>query len=160
VLFERLYRAWTARGIQSQPLLLPETIALSAPQAALLSRHQTDLEKLGLELEPFGPSAMLIRAVPTGLGKIDLEPFVLDVLDDLSQWDHASTVEAKVRPVLASLACHGAVRAGRSMELPEIKTLIEDWRAEGELTTCPHGRRTVFRLGTDDLEKIFGRAGW
>jgi len=160
VLFERLYRAWIARGIQSQPLLLPHPIELSAAHAALVCRYQDDLEKLGLELEPFGLSAVLIRGVPTGLGKIDPEPFLQDVLDDLSRWDHASTVETKVRPVLASLACHGAVRAGRQLELPEIKALIEEWRAEGEMTTCPHGRRTVFRLGTDDLEKMFGRAGW
>lgn len=160
VLFERLYRAWTVRGIQAQPLLLPESIELSAPHAALFRRYQGDLEKLGLELEPFGSSAVLIRAVPMGLGKIDPEPFLHDVLDDLSQWDHASTVETRVRPVLASLACHGAVRAGRSLELPEIRALIEDWRAEGEMTTCPHGRRTAFRLGTDDLEKMFGRVGW
>ncbi|MCS6897713.1 MAG: hypothetical protein NZM29_07025, partial [Nitrospira sp.] len=70
------------------------------------------------------------------------------------------TVENKVRPILASVACHAAVRAGRSLELPEIKTLVEDWVAEGEQTTCPHGRRTVFRLSTDELEKMFGRAGW
>lgn len=160
VLFERLYRAWTLRGIQSQPLLLPASIELSAPHASLLRRYQDELEKLGLELEPFGASAVLIRAVPLGLGKIDPEAFLQDVLDDLAQWDHASTVETKVRPVLASLACHGAVRAGRPMELPEIKALVEDWRAEGEMTTCPHGRRTAFRLGTDDLEKMFGRVGW
>jgi DNA mismatch repair protein MutL len=160
VLFERLYRAWTARGIQFQPLLLPASIELSAPHAALLRRYHGELEKLGLGLEPFGASAVLIRAVPMGLGKLDPEAFLQDLLDDLAQWDHASTVETKARPVLASLACHGAVRAGRPMELPEIKALVEDWRAEGEITTCPHGRRTVFRLGTDDLEKMFGRAGW
>ena len=160
VLFERLYRAWTVRGIQSQPLLLPASIELSVPHAALLSRYQGELEKLGLGLEPFGGAAVLIRAVPMGIGKIDPEAFLQDLLDDLAQWDHASTVETKVRPVLASLACHGAVRAGRPMELPEIKALVEDWRTEGEITTCPHGRRTSFRLGTEDLEKMFGRAGW
>jgi DNA mismatch repair protein MutL len=160
VLFERLYRAWIAQGIRAQPLLLPETVELSAPHAALLLRHQGDLEKLGLELEPFGSSAVLVRSVPTGLGKIKPDAFLEDLLDDLNQWDRASTVEMKVRPVLASLACHGAVRAGRSMELPEIEALVEDWRSEGEMTTCPHGRRTVFRLSTDDLEKMFGRAGW
>lgn len=160
VLFERLYRAWTVEGIHAQPLLLPETVELSAPHAALLRRHQGDLEKLGLELEPFGSSAVLIRSVPTGLGKITPAAFLEDLLDDLSQWDRAATIEMKVRPVLASLACHGAVRAGRSMELPEINALVEDWRTEGEMTTCPHGRRTVFRLSTDDLEKMFGRAGW
>ena len=160
VLFERLYRAWIARGIQSQPLLLPHSIELSGAHAALVRRYQDDLEQLGLELEPFGGAAVLIRAVPTGLGKIDPEPFLQDVLEDLSRWEYAAAVETKVRPVLASLACHGAVRAGRSLELPEIKTLIEEWCAEGEMTTCPHGRRTIFRLGTDDLEKMFGRVGW
>jgi DNA mismatch repair protein MutL len=83
-----------------------------------------------------------------------------DILDDLVQWEVASGFEAKVRPVLASLACHGAVRSGRSMELPEIKTLVEDWIAEGKVTTCPHGRRTCFTLSTTDLEKMFGRIGW
>ncbi|MCP9441401.1 MAG: DNA mismatch repair endonuclease MutL [Nitrospira sp.] len=160
VLYERLFRAWASRDVRSQPLLIPETVVLPASHATLLGRYQGDLEKLGLELEPFGPSSVLVRAVPMGLGKIEMEPFLLDVLDDLSQWDDASTVEAKVRPILASLACHGAIRSGRSLELPEIKALVEDWRAEGEPTTCPHGRRTVFRLGTDDLEKMFGRAGW
>jgi DNA mismatch repair protein MutL len=160
VLFERLFRAWTARGIQTQPLLVPESIELSAPHASLLQRYQGDLEKLGLELEPFGASAVLIRAMPVGGDTVNPETFLQDLLDDLSQWDNASSLEAKVRPVLASLACHGAVRAGRQMEPVEIKTLVEDWRAEGEITTCPHGRRTSFRLSTDDLERMFGRAGW
>ena len=160
VLFERLYRAWTHEGIHAQSLLLPETVELSPPHAALLCRHQGDLEKLGLELEPFGSSAVLIRSVPMGLGKIAPGALLEDLFDDLNQWDRVSTIEMKVRSVLASLACHGAVRAGRAMELSEIKALVEDWRAEGEMTTCPHGRRTVFRLSTDDLEKMFGRAGW
>ena len=160
VLFERLYRAWTARGIHSQPLLIPESVELSASHAALLQRYQSEIEKLGLELEPFGASAVLIRAVPVGVGKINPETFIQDLLEDLIQWDKAASLEANVRPVLASLACHGAVRAGRSMELPEIKRLVEDWTAEGEITTCPHGRRTSFRLSTEDLEKMFGRAGW
>ncbi|MGQ0668005.1 MAG: DNA mismatch repair endonuclease MutL [Nitrospiraceae bacterium] len=160
ILFERLLRAWAARGIHSQPLLIPESIELSAPHAALLQRYQGDLEKLGLGLEPFGASAVLIRSIPVGLGAIRPETFLQDLLDDLSQWDSAYGVEAKVRLVLASLACHGAVRAGRPMELPEIKALVEDWLSEGAITTCPHGRRTSFRLSTTDLEKMFGRVGW
>jgi DNA mismatch repair protein MutL len=82
------------------------------------------------------------------------------LLEDLHQWERVPTLEARVRSVLASLACHGAVRAGRSMKLDEIQVLVEEWRSEGEITTCPHGRRTSFRLSTDDLEKMFGRAGW
>jgi DNA mismatch repair protein MutL len=160
VLFERLFRAWTARAIQSQPMLIPDCIELPAPHAALLQRYQGDLEKLGLGLEPFGTSTVLIRSIPVGLGRIVPETFLHDLLEDLTQWDSLSSAEAKVRSVLASLACHGAVRAGRPMELPEIKVLVEDWRAEGAITTCPHGRRTSFRLSTSDLEHMFGRAGW
>ena len=160
VLFERLYRAWTTRGIQAQPLLIPDPVELSPPQATLLQRHQHDLEQLGVDIEPFGSSTVLIRAIPVGLGKIDPTTFLQDLLDDLTQWDRASSLEASVRSVLASLACHGAVRAGRSMKSEEIKALVEDWRTEGEITTCPHGRRTSFRLSITDLEKMFGRAGW
>lgn len=160
VLFERLYRAWTAHRIQVQPLLIPEPLELAPPQAALLERYRGDLEQLGIEVEPFGTSTVLIRSVPLGLRPVDPGPLVQDLLDDLVLWDRASTMEAKVRPVLASVACHGAVRAGRSMQLEEITALVEEWRAEGEITTCPHGRRTSFRLSTDDLEKMFGRAGW
>jgi DNA mismatch repair protein MutL len=160
VLFERLYRAWTTRGIQAQPLLIPDPVELSSPQVALLQRYQNDLEQLGMEIEPFGSSTVLIRAIPVGLGKIDPTTFLQDLMDDLMQWDSASGLEARVRSVLASLACHGAVRAGRSMKSEEIKVLVEEWRTEGEITTCPHGRRTSFRLSITDLEKMFGRAGW
>ncbi|OQW32207.1 MAG: hypothetical protein A4E19_19415 [Nitrospira sp. SG-bin1] len=160
VLFERLYRAWTTRGIQAQPLLIPDPIELPPPQAALLQRYQKDLQQLGLEIEPFGSCTALVRALPIGLGKIDPTTFLQDLMDDLDQWDSTPGLEARVRPVLASLACHGAVRAGRSMKSEEIKALVEDWRAEGGITTCPHGRRTSFRLSITDLEKMFGRAGW
>jgi len=160
VLFERLYRAWMARGMAAQPLLIPESVDLSAPHAALVQRYQGELEKLGLELEPFGLSTVLVRSVPLGVGAINAPAFLQDLLDDLSHWGEASTLEGRVRPVLASLACHSAVRAGRSMGLPEIQQLTEDWLAEGKIQTCPHGRRTVFELTVEELEKLFGRVGW
>lgn len=160
VLFERLYRAWTTRGIQAQPLLIPDPVELSPPQVALLQRYQHNLEELGMDIEPFGSSTVVIRAIPVGLGKLDPTTFLQDLMDDLTQWDSASSLEVRVRSVLASVACHGAVRAGRSMKQEEIKALVEEWRAEGEITTCPHGRRTSFRLSITDLEKMFGRAGW
>jgi DNA mismatch repair protein MutL len=160
VLFERLVRQWGERAIQSQPLLIPEPIELPQPAAALLERYRDDLAGLGLELEPFGASAVLLRTVPVGIGKLDPGRLIPDVLEDLSQWERASSLEERVRPLLASVACHGAVRSGRSMDLPEIKALVDDWIAAGSITTCPHGRRTSFRLSTEDLEKMFGRAGW
>ncbi len=160
VLYERLYRAWTTRALQAQPLLLPESVDLLPVHADVIRRYQNDLEKLGLEIEPFGATTVLVRSIPVGLGPVDPKTFLQDLLEDMSQWDRVPGLEERVRPVLASLACHSAVRAGRPMKVDEIKVLVEEWRSEGEISTCPHGRRTSFRLSIEDLEKMFGRAGW
>ena len=160
VLFQRLWRGWQSREIPSQPLLIPEPIELSAAQSTLLLKRRDDLEKLGLLIEPFGATAVAIRGVPVGLGKVDAAVLVQDLLDDLTEWDRASSLDQRIQPVLASLACHGAVRAGRALALPEIQQLIDDWVQEGLIMTCPHGRRTAFRLSTDELAKLFGRVGW
>jgi DNA mismatch repair protein MutL len=158
VLFERLWRAWLSHAMPSQPLLIPEPIDLPPHSAVLLQRYLSDLEKLGLTIEPFGTASFVIRAVPALLGNFDYVSLIQDLVEDLSQWNAVSSLEARVRPVLASLACHGAVRAGRSLELPEIKNLIEDWIGEGLPMTCPHGRRVALRLPEEELAKIFGRA--
>jgi DNA mismatch repair protein MutL len=158
VLFERLLRAWTNEGISAQPLLVPETIAVPPHAGVLLQQYIEDLAKLGLEIEPFGGRSFVVRAVPAHFGCHDYAGFVQDLIDELAQWDSASSLEAKIRPVLATVACHSAVRAGRDMTPPEIKRLIEDWGKEGSPTTCPHGRRIALRLSTEELAKIFGRA--
>jgi DNA mismatch repair protein MutL len=160
VLFERLVQRWSASELAAQPMLIPEPVELTPPESALLERHRDDLSRMGIEVEPFGGTTVLLRATPVGLGSLDPRRLIPDLLDDLSRWKDAPTLETRARLILASMACHGAVRSGRAMDLPEIKTLIEDWMAAGSMTTCPHGRRTVFRLSTDDLEKMFGRAGW
>ncbi|HQY58056.1 MAG: DNA mismatch repair endonuclease MutL [Nitrospira sp.] len=158
VLFERLLRAWQGKSLPSQPLLLPEPLELPVQQALILQRHLVELEGLGLLIEPFGPSSFLIRSLPVMLGHPDLRALVQDLIDDLEQWDSISSLETKVKPILASLACHAAVRAGRTMALPEIKQLAQDWVAEGLIMTCPHGRRVAFRLSGDELARLFDRA--
>lgn len=160
VLYQRLLRRWKSRAVASQPLLIPEPVELAAGHCSLVERHREDLEGLGLSIEPFGTSTLVIRAVPVGLGKIDAAAFTQDLLDDLAQWDRLPSLEGRIQPVLASLACHGAVRAGRAMGLPEIARLAQDWVEEGLVMTCPHGRRTAFRLSADELDKLFGRVGW
>lgn len=158
VLFERLWRAWRGHSLSIQPLLLPEPLELPIQQAILLQRHLAELERLGVLIEPFGPSSFLIRSLPVMLGHTDLAALVQDLIDDLEQWDSISSLETKVKPILASLACHGAVRAGRAMALPEIKQLVQDWLSEGLIMTCPHGRRVAFRLSADELARMFDRA--
>ncbi len=157
VLFERLCRARLGEAMPSQPLLIPETVDVPAQHAALLQRHLSELEQAGLKIEPFGAHSFIIRAVPALLKPLDYAALVLDLVDDLSQWNTASPLETRLRSVMASMACHGAVRAGRAMELPEIKRLIEEWIEEGLPPTCPHGRRVALRLPEEELARMFER---
>jgi DNA mismatch repair protein MutL len=158
VLFERLCRGRLGEELPSQPLLIPETVEVPAHHAVLLQRHLPDLEQAGLKIEPFGAHTFVIRAVPALLKPLDYAALVLDLVDDLSQWNQTSPLETRLRSVMASMACHGAVRAGRAMELPEIKRLVEEWVQEGLPPTCPHGRRIALRLPEEELARIFGRA--
>lgn len=158
VLFQRLWRAWQQGTIQVQPLLLPETIELTDHQALVMSQSLADLERVGVVIEPFGASTFLVRAMPAALGKPELRSFVEDLLEDLSQWSSTPSFDERVKRVVATLACHGAVRAGRGMALPEIKQLVEDWVEEGSIMTCPHGRRVALRFPAGELARLFGRA--
>ena len=157
VLFERLRKQWKTHLLVSQPLLLPQPIEVSTHQADMIRRHADDLEQLGLSIEPFGSRTFLVRSLPAILAQVDPEALVHDLVEDLEQWESLSSLEDRLQPIMASLACHGAVRAGRQMGLPEIKHLIEDWLVEGAIMTCPHGRRTAFRLSTDELARMFHR---
>ena len=160
VLFQRLWRTWMTRDMVTQPLLIPEPIDLTVAQYTLLQKYTGDLEQLGLVLEPFGANTVVLRAVPVGVGSVDGASVVRDVLEDLAEWASISSLDARVQAVLATLACKSAVQAGRTMALPEIEQLVRDWVDEGVMSTCPHGRRTAFRLSADELDTLFGRTGW
>ena len=157
VLFERLSRAFAQHTVTQQPLLIPEPVAVPLHQAMQLQQHLSDLAGLGLDIEPFGPGTFLIRAVPALLGHTDAVALVHRILEDLTESSSSVSCEQRLWPILATMACHSAVRAGRAMALPEIKVLIEDWVAEGFPTTCPHGRRIALRLPAQELDKIFNR---
>jgi DNA mismatch repair protein MutL len=157
VLFERLCRQWRDRLLVSQPLLLPQPIEVSARQADVIRRHAGALEQVGISIEPFGSGCFAVRALPAMLAHGDAEGLVQDLAEDLEQWESLSSLEERLKPIMASLACHGAVRAGRPMALPEIQRLIEEWTQEGRIMTCPHGRRVAFRLSTDELARMFNR---
>ncbi|HET6674006.1 MAG TPA: DNA mismatch repair endonuclease MutL [Nitrospiraceae bacterium] len=157
VLFERLRRQWRDRVLAAQPLLLPQPVEISPQQEEVIRMYAGDLDQLGLSVEPFGSGACLIRTLPAILAHVDAEALVLDLVDDLAKWNSLSSLEEKVTPIMASLACHGAVRAGRSMALPEIQRLVEEWVEEGRIMTCPHGRRVAFRLSVEELTRMFNR---
>lgn len=158
VLFERLWRSWDEGSLQTQPLLIPEPIEVPLHEADRLEQHVEELAKLGLELGRFGRTAFVIRAVPSMLGQINYALLVQDLVEDLSEWKSMASLDMKIRAVLASLACRGAVQAGRVMQEPEIKQLMMDWVQEGCPMTCPHGRRVALRFSSEELNQIFGRA--
>ena len=158
VLFERLMRGASGRAVATQPLLIPEPIELPPHAGVLLQESLADLSKIGLEVEPFGARGFLIRAVPAVLRHVDYRGLVQDLVEDLSEWRSTASFEERIRSVLATLACHSAVRAGRAMALPEMTALIREWVTEGMPTTCPHGRRIALRLPVEELERIFHRS--
>ena len=158
VLFERLRRAWHNQALQTQTLLIPEPIDLLPHQCELLAEHVPSLAKLGLEIEQFGPHAFVVRAVPAMLGPMSVSSLIHQLIEDLSEWNSSDSLEKKIRPIFASMACQSAVQAGRSMTDPEIQELLTDWAREGYPMTCPHGRRIALRLSFDELDKMFGRA--
>jgi DNA mismatch repair protein MutL len=160
VLYERLCAQIEEGAIPSQQSLLPQPVELAASAAVLVRAHLADLERLGFEVEDFGGGAFLVRAMPALVGRADPVAILKALVED---WEaEASTPSAKEQyhAVLASLACHSAVRSGRRLELPEMRRLLEDWRDAGHPVTCPHGRRIAMRLTIEELDRIFGRQGW
>jgi len=160
VLFERLWRGWEGRErqqIQIQPLLIPEPVDLPIPMATKFEAILPELAALGLELERMSPSAFVVRSVPSLVGQMDYGALLEDIVDDMSEWQSVDSLDKRIRPVLASMACQGAVQAGRHMEEPEMKQVVQDWLQEGAPMTCPHGRRISLHFGGEELHRMFRR---
>jgi DNA mismatch repair protein MutL len=153
---ELLRRQLLDGGVSSQPLLLPAVVDLPGADAARLIDASPHLAGLGLELESFGPGAVLVRALPAALGAADPAPLVRDIADELA--DGASTaLEARLDAVIARMACHGSIRAGRRLSLAEMDALLRQMEATPRAATCSHGRPTFLKLSRAEIERLFGR---
>ncbi len=146
-----------AGGVQSQALLLPAVVDLAEADAARLLAHADALRPLGLEIEGFGPGAVLVRALPAALGGPDPAPLLLDLADELAECGEATALLARLDAVLARLACHGSIRAGRRMQGAEMDALLRQMEATPRAATCSHGRPTFLKLSRAEIEKLFGR---
>ncbi|HZC67341.1 MAG TPA: DNA mismatch repair endonuclease MutL [Nitrospirales bacterium] len=160
VLFERLQRQFEAGQIASQRALLPQVVELSAAEAVSVRAHLEDLGLLGFEVEEFGQGSFVVRAMPALFGQGDQKALLRALVEDWDAWPSTPSMQERYNTVLASVACHSAVRAGRALEVPEMRRLLEDWREAGLPSTCPHGRRIAMRLTIEELDRIFGRLGW
>jgi len=154
---ERMRRAMEGQGVSSQALLLPEVVELDEPACDRLEARAAELRDFGLELERFGPSAMLVRAVPAMLGQSDVQGLVTDLADDLAAYDSALSLKQRLDLVAATMACHGSVRAGRVLSVAEMNALLREMEVTPRSGQCNHGRPTWVKLGHGDIEKLFGR---
>ena len=154
VLFDRIVRRAARREVQSQPLLAPAAVELTPGQAATLKAQQEFLAAYGFEVEEFGGSGYLVRAVPAILVTQDPAKSLLDILD-LAAFD--GLLKEREDILAASLACHSAIRAGQSMTEPEMRALLEQLEEADSPHTCPHGRPTLIHFSSYHMEREFGR---
>ena len=153
-----LMKAQYAQGqVKSQSLLLPEIVELPSEQAEAVVAEAEQLRDAGLETEPFGPGAVMIRAVPALLGQTDVKSLMFDLAEELVQLSGTTALEDRIGHILATLSCHGSVRAGRRLNADEMNALLRQMEITPAAGQCNHGRPTFITLTLADLEKLFGR---
>ena len=157
VMYERILAARAARQPLSQGLLAPVALELSPAQAARVAEHRSTLAVFGFEVEAFGPGsgrAYLLRAAPPQLRADDPARAFVELVDLMTREDGPADAEGRVA---ASLACHAAVRAGKTLSLEEMRELVQQLERTAVPNTCPHGRPTLIQLSAETLAKEFGR---
>ena len=154
---ERMNRALAGGAVASQALLVPEVVELDEIGAGRVADRADELAELGLEVEAFGPTAVLIRATPALLGPCDVKGLITDLADDLSAFGRALSLKERLDGVAATMACHGSVRAGRHLSIAEMNALLREMEVTPHSGQCNHGRPTWVRLAKTDIEKLFGR---
>ncbi|HEY0113824.1 MAG TPA: DNA mismatch repair endonuclease MutL [Allosphingosinicella sp.] len=157
LVLERMRKAMANGGVARQALLLPEVVELDEPACDRLEARLVELAEMGLELERFGPRAILVRATPALLGHGDVRGLVTDLADELSAYDEALSLKERIDHVAATMACHGSVRAGRILSVAEMNALLREMEVTPHSGQCNHGRPTWVKLSRMDLEKLFGR---
>ncbi len=157
LVLERMRAAVAGGRVAAQALLIPEVVELDEPACDRLEARADELAQFGLELERFGPAAMLVRATPALLGAADPAGLVADLADELAAWDEALSLRERLDHVAATMACHGSVRAGRILSVAEMNALLREMEVTPRSGQCNHGRPTWVKLAHGDIEKLFGR---
>ncbi|HQR03694.1 MAG: DNA mismatch repair endonuclease MutL [Proteobacteria bacterium] len=157
ILYEQLKNQLDGGPPPRQPLLVPLLLAVSPGEAAVAAEQGDTLQRLGFELTSAGPQALAVRAVPALLATDDLPALLRGLLADLKEFPASRAVEDRRNELLATMACHGAVRAHRALTLPEMNALLRDMEATERADQCNHGRPTWVQLSTRDLDKLFMR---
>lgn len=158
LVMERLRAAGTSEGLAAaQALLIPEVVELEEVACDRLEEHALKLAEFGLAIERFGPTAMLVRSMPAALAGGDCHALLRDLADDVALSGEALLLGEKLDLVLATMACHGSVRAGRQLSVTEMNALLREMERTPRSGQCNHGRPTWVKLALSDVEKLFGR---
>jgi DNA mismatch repair protein MutL len=157
LVYERLKAALANGGVARQALLIPEVVELDADEAVALADEAPQFATLGLVLEAFGPSAIMVREVPALLGNTDVKGLVRDLAREALDEGAGRILEERLAAVCSTMACHGSVRAGRRLTPEEMNALLRDMEATPHSGQCNHGRPTYVELKLTDIERLFGR---
>ncbi|MDB5364744.1 MAG: mismatch repair endonuclease MutL [Rhodospirillales bacterium] len=157
LVYERMKSALEAGAVPRQALLMPVVVELDSGGVDRVLSRADDLASLGLVIEPFGHGAVLVREVPAPLAQGDATALVRDLADELAEFDDAAPLRSRIDAVLSRLACHGSVRAGRSLSVDEMNALLRQMEHTPLAGQCNHGRPTWIELKLADIERLFER---
>ena len=156
IVYERL-KAALALSVPVQPLLIPATFAASPLEAATVEEHAATLDRLGFAITALGPATLAVRGIPAPLADADAVTLARAVLHDLREFGGSEVLTAHRDELLSTMACHAAVRANRSLTVPEMNALLREMEATERGGQCNHGRPTWYQLALGDLDRLFMR---
>jgi DNA mismatch repair protein MutL len=157
LVLERMRMGREGQGISRQALLMPEVVELDEPDCDRLESAASELLELGLEVERFGPTAILVRAAPSALGSPNVKGLLEDLAAEIADMGGPLALRDRLDHVAATIACHGSVRAGRILSVAEMNALLREMEVTPRSGQCNHGRPTWVKLGHGEIEKLFGR---
>jgi len=155
--YERLKAAHDSVGLKTQPLLVPITLALAEHEADRAEQHATALAELGMEITRTGPGSISLRSIPALLTEADPHALLRDILSDLHEYGQSQCISSARDTLLATMACHGAVRANRRLSVAEMNALLRAMEATERSGQCNHGRPTWTQFSLATMDRWFGR---
>ena len=155
--YEKLKDAHDSIGLRAQPLLVPMSLAVAEREADVAEREAATLATLGFDITRSGPQSLSVRSIPALLSNAEPEALLRDVLADLREHGESRRVAAARDELLATMACHGAVRANRRLSLPEMNALLREMEATERSGQCNHGRPTWARFSLSEIDRWFLR---
>jgi DNA mismatch repair protein MutL len=157
ILFEKVLRERQVERVEQQRLLMPMLIDLLPAQMVAFAGIARELEKNGLEVEPFGPRTIAIKAAPAGLEGRELERMLIEVLEEAAREEQAENLEAARQRIAASIACHAAIKVNTPLDTAHIEWLLAELAKTSHPTSCPHGRPIALRYAWKEIQRAFQR---